>query len=416
MINNLKEKAVRALRWSEQYTKTDMVYLAKGGWWLTIGEIITIIAGVLLSIAFANLLPKETYGTYKFVISIAGIVSAFTLSGMGHAVTRATAKGYEGSLRKGFKSMLVWSLGIVIIGLGLSGYYFFQQNNLLGISMILIAFSYPLIQSSRLYINFLTGIKNFKYKSFYLIIWEITQLAVVGATLFLTDDLLIILSIFFAINTVLSFSLYLFTLKKFKPNRRTTSETISYGKHLSIINIINTVAKHIDKVLIFHFLGAVELAVYSFAVLPIQKLDNIKGIIGNLALPKFSKTSISTLKKTLTKKAFILFGLSVFSTVILIAVLPNIFKLIFPQYMESVIYAQVFSVSILAFPGILFAQALRGHAKKKELYKSDITANVLKIIGLLILLPMYGIWGAIFILTGEVIIRALLYAGLFYWS
>jgi len=64
-IKKLKDKIYRLLRRSEKYFKTDMVYLAHGGFWLTLGQIISSAASFLLAIAFANLLPKETYGTYK---------------------------------------------------------------------------------------------------------------------------------------------------------------------------------------------------------------------------------------------------------------------------------------------------------------------------------------------------------------
>jgi O-antigen/teichoic acid export membrane protein len=106
MINNLKEKAVRALRWSQKYTKTDMVYLAKGGGWLSIGQVVEKLSALGLAIAFANLIPQETYGTYKYIISLGGIIAIFTLSGLRTAVTQAVARGYEGSLEFGFKEML----------------------------------------------------------------------------------------------------------------------------------------------------------------------------------------------------------------------------------------------------------------------------------------------------------------------
>ena len=74
MIKKIKEKIYNLLRWSEKYTKTDMVYLAHGGFWLSFGQIISSLSSFLLAIAFANLLPKETYGNYKYILSIASIL------------------------------------------------------------------------------------------------------------------------------------------------------------------------------------------------------------------------------------------------------------------------------------------------------------------------------------------------------
>ena len=61
----LKQRIYKGLKWSQKYTQTDMVYLAKGGFWLGMGQIITGLASFLLTLAFANLVPKETFGTYK---------------------------------------------------------------------------------------------------------------------------------------------------------------------------------------------------------------------------------------------------------------------------------------------------------------------------------------------------------------
>ena len=87
----------RILRWSERYTRTDMVYLAKGGFWTGVKRVFGIPLGIGLSIALANLLTPEDFGVYKFVLAFAGIITAFSLTGMSTAVMQAVAQGYEGA-------------------------------------------------------------------------------------------------------------------------------------------------------------------------------------------------------------------------------------------------------------------------------------------------------------------------------
>ena len=89
MVQKAKNKIYKALRWSEKYTKTDMLYLAKSGSWLSFGHGFAMLSGFFMSLAFANLFPRESFGTYKFVLSMAGILGAFSLTGMGTAVTQA---------------------------------------------------------------------------------------------------------------------------------------------------------------------------------------------------------------------------------------------------------------------------------------------------------------------------------------
>ncbi|MEK9209084.1 MAG: oligosaccharide flippase family protein, partial [Patescibacteria group bacterium] len=70
------------------YTGTDNVYIAKQGFWASVPYIISTILSAALVVAFANLLPKEIYGTYRYILSIAGLLSFLTLTGMNTAITR----------------------------------------------------------------------------------------------------------------------------------------------------------------------------------------------------------------------------------------------------------------------------------------------------------------------------------------
>src|SRR3989344_575296 len=124
MLRLLAKKATPLLRWMEKYTKTDMLYLAKGGFWLMLGQGILMVSGLILSVAFANLLPKDVYGTYQFIMSMASVISAFTLSGLNTSIMRAVAGGSEGALRTGVRTQLLWSTGMVVAGAALAAYYY----------------------------------------------------------------------------------------------------------------------------------------------------------------------------------------------------------------------------------------------------------------------------------------------------
>ena len=123
-MQKLREKTYNLLRKSEKYFKTDMVYLVKGGSWLTLNRVIGSIIALTLAVVYANLLPKESYGLYKYVLSIVSILAITTLPGMDIALTRSIVNGYEGSIKKVIKTKLAWSLLGIITGLGISVYYF----------------------------------------------------------------------------------------------------------------------------------------------------------------------------------------------------------------------------------------------------------------------------------------------------
>lgn len=414
MLEKLKQKTVRALRWSQKYTKTDMLYLAKGGGWLTFGKILQTLAGLGLAIAFANLLPQETYGSYKYIVSLAGIIGLFTLTGLRPAITQAVARGYDGSLQAGAKEMLRWSIGIVIVALGCGIYYYLQGNVEFAVAMIFIAVAYPILKSTELCQNFLEGIKDFKTRSIYLTIWEIVEVGSLVAALMLTDNLLIILAVFFATNTIPPLAFYLRTLWKYQPSDNVDPKTTTYAKHLSVINFIRSGASHIDKVLVFQFLGPLQLAIYSFAILPVTKAKGLLGSIQILALPKFSEKSKSDLKDTLPKKVLLFTGITLVAVVAFVLLVPYLFELLFPQYLESIPYAQAYSLIFLFYPAILFEQALTAKAEERALYKITIGENLAKIVAIAVLLPLFGIWGGIFALLITQVVKATLSTAYFY--
>jgi len=154
-MQKLKQAGYRFLRWSERYTKTDMVYLTHGGFWLLFGHILTAGAGFFISVGFAYFLPKSAYGDYRYVISVFAILSAFSLTGLNTAIIQAVARGFEGSLRQGFRLSLRWSALVVAGALAGSAYYFLHANAFLGTSFLIIAATAPFLNSWGLFASFI---------------------------------------------------------------------------------------------------------------------------------------------------------------------------------------------------------------------------------------------------------------------
>jgi len=300
------------LRWTEKWAKTDMVYLAKGGFWLTIEQIVSSISVFLLAIAFANLLPQETYGIYKYVLSLTSILLITNLPGIGVSVIQATARGIEGSLFLALKTKIYWGFLGSFISLLLSGYYYLNNNISLAIIFIIISLFIPFIDSFGIYGSLLSGRKQFKISSIYNSITQIIATLIIISVIFLSDNIFIILITYLLSNTILRLIFFKITLYKFKPNKQMGSNIISYGKHLSVMGIIGTIATQIDKILIFHYLGGIKLAIYIFATaIP----EQIKGFLKNikaLAFPKLSQTPSEDTRSSLKnkiKKMFLYFHL-----------------------------------------------------------------------------------------------------------
>jgi len=397
MLEKLKQKIKSLLLWSQKWTKTDMLYIAKGGFWITFEKIAFNTLGAISIIAFANLMSREDYGIYQYVLSMAAMFSIFMLPGIDTAITFSVAAGYEGSYIKALKTKLKFGITACLVSLSFSIYYFWHGNSILGLSFAIVSILVPLVESLYLYNAFLLGKKQFKHYSSNNIVEKIISSSLIIITLLLTKSIpLIILSFYFP-RIIIRFYFIIKYWRMFPPNQKKNPAVINFGKHLTVMNILGIVASQIDDILIFQWLGAAPAAIYAFAAAPITKIqDFIMGNVNSLAIPKAGEKSETDLKKIIPKKVLRLTLLVLPIVVGYILLAPFVFKIILPKYAPAIIYTQVLSLILFFQSKSLFSIALTAKGKKKELYIANTIIPIIKIVLFLTLLPFFGIWGMIF--------------------
>jgi O-antigen/teichoic acid export membrane protein len=403
MSSKMKNLIYILLRKSQKFTGTDNVYIAAQGSYLTIGNIISTLASFLLAMAFARLLPKETYGQYRYILSIMTVVGICALPGMETAIIQSVARKLEGSFKKILKTRLRWGLLGSFTSLVIAVYFLIEKNLPIAISLLIAALFFPVMQSAGSYLSYLTGKKLFGIQVKYNTLTQIIATISIIITLFLTKNLIILVLIYFLSNTVLRSYFLLRTIKKNPPNKRHSPKAISFGKHLTVMNIITTIAGQLDKILLFNFLGAAQVAIYSFAELPVRQINSFLRNIRLLALPKLSVRTRKEIKKTLLKKVAKATLLILPIIAVYIFIDPYIYKIFFPQYMNSVFYSQLLAFTLIAFPATIVAISFEARVMKKELYQLSIISPVIRIVSLIILTPLLGLLGVI---IAELLTRA----------
>src|SRR3989344_2941426 len=365
-MEKLKNKIYNLLKWSEQHTATDMIYLARGGFWLTLGQIVSAASSFILAIAFANLLPKETFGLYKYVLSIVGILAISTLPGINTAIIQAVARGYEGSFMPSLKTKIQFGFlgGLLSLFLSLYNYFLQGQKN---------------FRSSTIY-----GIVSFTGVSVFLIL-----------VLFVTKNIFLITLAYFLLWTLFRLFFLIVTLRRFPPKEEKTEETISYGKHLTLMDLFPLIAQQLDKILIFHYLGPVQLAVYNFAIAVPEQIKAPFKNLKLLILLRFSVRETEEIKMGLLGKILKMSGILIGVVLIYFFIAPFLYKLFFPQYLESIFYSRIFALSIIFTSAILPLSFLQSKLAIKELYRFNALRAVFQIILLFVLIYYFGIIGAV---------------------
>lgn len=392
----MKDRVIALLRSSERYTKTDMVYLASSGFWLFFGQAGLVLISLVSAVAFGHLASQDTYGNYKYAITLAGLFSTFALTGVGTGIIQSVSRGKDGALRQGFKLNLKWSWGIVLISFAAAAYYFFLQHNVfLGIALILLGVSSPLINGYSLFSSLLIGQKQFKRDALYSIANTAFPTFAVVAGLFLTNRAIVLIVIYLVASLVADAYSYVLTLRQAR-NAATDEGLLSYSAHLSLMGILNTIADKIDSIAVFSFLGPAELAIYAYAIAMPEQIKQVIKMIAPLSMPKFANRSISEIQENIWRKMGYLAVGVVVSLLLYIFLAPFLFRYLFPIYVSAVGYSQLYALTLLlSFITTPLSAVFQAHKKVREQY---ITTNAPAIL-LLVLLPIltyaYGIFGAI---------------------
>ncbi|MEK7072607.1 MAG: oligosaccharide flippase family protein, partial [Patescibacteria group bacterium] len=335
------------------------------------------------------------YGIYKYVLSMASILSIPTLSGMTTALAQSVARGYDGSFMIATKARIKWGLIGALASLILASYYFYNDNITLTFSFLISAVFLPFMDSLNSYEAVLVGKKMFKDNTKYNIIIKIIATIITISALYLTNNLFILIFCYFITYTVLRFIFLLVAKKQTKLNNQIDPQTVSYGKHLSLMTVIEIIASQLDKILVFNRLGAIELGIYSFAIAMPEQIKGLLKNIQSLALPKFAQSQYIENRKTMVIKMFKLSLLVLPIIIIYIIIAPYIFKIFFPQYLDAVLYSQIFSISLITISASLPVTFLQSQSDTKKLWQINLLSPIIQIVILVLAIYFYGLIGMV---------------------
>ena len=161
-----------------------------------------------------------------------------------------------------------------------------------------------------------------------------------------------------------------------KPDKTKTDKgMMRYAKHLSFMKILGGIANNIDKVLLFHFVGPIQLAIYSFAIaIPDQTKGPLK-MLNTMIQAKFVTRTDESIRASMRNKMIWLAISSIAFIALYILIAPYFYGFFFPNYMDAVLYSQIYVVSMLGMIVSPAASYLVAKKKVKKQYTNRITMS-----------------------------------------
>ncbi len=336
-----------------RFFRLDLSYLIKGGAWTSLSFVVGTLASLVTMVAFGNLLPRETFGTYNYLLSLGASLSFLTLSGVGPAVMRAVARGYENVVPTALRIELKWNLLAVATISAVAVYYGYRGNFLFCFSLLLLTLAYPVAEAFHIYKSVLTGQRRFK------ILTQITSvISIVGAfitvlVLFFTDNILILIGVYSLMTLVPNMIVYRLLARRIdqaKPDEEQIAEMRRSAFHFTGAGVIGVIASYIDKIVLFQAAGPSALAVYGFALAGPDRLKSLIKNWGSIALPRLAGKSLGQIRAVVYKHIGFSLLVGAGLSFIYWFAAPPLFKIFLPRYLDAIFYSQVMTLGLIVVP------------------------------------------------------------------
>jgi PST family polysaccharide transporter len=401
MLNKAYTFFLPIVEFLEKKFKIDAHYVLRNNFWLNLNRGFSILCGLILSVAYAHFLSKEQYGLYAYALTVIGLFSMPVTTALGAGISKEVARQNYSVIFEGLRRLQPWSLVAAIALVALGGYYAFADHFELAICFALGGIAIPSQVYGGAAKSFLSCNGDLKMITTYNLYRTPVFTFILASVAWFSQSALYVVIANIVVNAIISFGFYRTVAHTYNFNaieRKDGFFAGSYSFHSAIISILNYIAEKIDGVLLWKFVGAAPVALYAYASNPVKEILALISNQSIIAIPKFAQKSFDEVRANIHIRIKQLYLFAIPLMIAYIACAPLLFKYLFPQYIEATFLSQLVALSILSAPRRLLQAAISAHQHTKATYVTNIVPNVVRIICAVILVPIFGIIGAVFAL------------------
>lgn len=382
----------------DRLTKTmgfNVRFYGKSFMWLGFGQASGVLRGVATTFLMARWLPRNTMGEFRYVLAIFALAGMFAAGGVSAGIIRGIAKGDTIIVWAGMKRILMIApLGSLVLLLAAIERWLVGETTVAAA----LAFSsalFPVYAICGLYGSILTGQER---------IPRLTLIAIINNTIFAICFFLVIwktkelLPVFFAylgLDVLFRGFITWNEIRKL-PKQGSADSHVKLSDHLNAIGILQGLATQLDQILLHRLGGYGTLANYSIATLIPEQIKDFVNAISGVMLRRFSTHEKNPKMLAQTRKHFFtMFGLSALMLGAYALIAPLAIPRLFPQYENEVLPSIVYALGLLGLASIVGLNYFQAHHNLKALWKFYGANTALQIASNVILIPIFGAWGAI---------------------
>lgn len=335
-------------------------------------DIVGTAVGAIFWFILASQISPDEYGEIFYFIGIAATAGAFVLVGAQNTITVYASKNLKIESTLYFISLLLGIAASFVIIL-----LFYK------VDIVFLLFGYVI---NTLAMGELLGKKLFSTYSKYTLIQKFLTLGL-GLSFFVifgTEGILYALAVTYIFFTIIIYKRFRSTKIDFSLLKNRTKFILNNY----VVEVLTKLNSHLNKFIIVPLLGFGILGNFSLAL----QVVNV-GLIFTMIVFKYTIPYDAQGKENKKLKKLTLI-VSVIIALLGAIISPSIIPPLFPEYLEVIDVIQIISFSIIPMTVTkIFSSKLLGQENNKRIVYSKVISMATFIVAILILSPIYGIFG-----------------------
>lgn len=377
-------------------------------------------AGFAASVLWVHTFDKQTYGRYQLIIAATTVIASFCLTGLNDATLISSARKQDGNLASIVRLRLIAALlgALVIAGWGVLRYHD-DDTMLLGFAFAALLFA-P-IQLQPIWQAFTNGKQRFRLLTTGQIALATASLAGVAAFTIAgassPDALPWVILVSQGLLVAVGLWLHV-TLRALVETTDRDPTIVRYGHHVTAASLLGWVFVS-DRLIVGEVLDAGDVAILAVAILLPAQVKIFFSAFEQVFLPKVTAAeSVRAAWIYMRPRLFRLWLAYTALGAVGFVVLPFAMPLVFPErYDEAIPYAQgLWLATCLSSPFTFLASILNSQRDTRFLYLKNLASPGITLALFAILIPPFGLDGAVAARIANAILLVGLHVGYFAYA
>ena len=377
--------------------------------------------GFLGSLVWANCFSKETFGKYQIVTAAMAVVTTFCLPGLDDAAMISSARARDGNLAVLIRQRVAIAVlgALVVAGWGVVRYH--GSDRVMMAAFLATALVFVPLQLQPMWDAFTNGKRRFRLLATGEALVAVASLVGVGgfALVGWTGDAMLpwVVLATLGLTAVVTLGL-LARLPGMKQNDDRDPAIVTYGHHVTVASILGWVFKS-DRLIVGEVMSAPDVAMLSIALLLPNQVKVFFTAFEQIFLPNVTaaasvRDAWDYIRPRMARLWAAYSALGVIGFFALPVVIPMVFS---HRYIESVPFARWLWLSLcLSSPFTFLASILNAQRDKPFLYLKNIASPAITLVLFVLLIPRYGLVGAVGARIANHVLVVILHVVYFAWA